>query len=63
MIPKGTKVRLRTENGGDTEAWLVEDYRPTFGGRFCYREHQIDGPADHHFGVPAWRITSVEVVA
>jgi hypothetical protein len=30
-IEKGTLVRITTANGGDTVAYLVETYRPTYG--------------------------------
>lgn len=30
MIRKGTKVEIRTTNGGHTFATLLEDYRPTY---------------------------------
>jgi len=29
MIPKGTRVRIQTTNGGDTIATLAENYRPS----------------------------------
>lgn len=56
-ILKGTKVRLQTTNGGDTETTLLEDYRPTYAGTF--------GTADgsYWFAVMADRIKSVTPIA
>lgn len=31
MIPKGTKVRLKTSNGGDAVVQLASGYTPTYG--------------------------------
>lgn len=56
VIAKGTRVRLRTTNGGDCVVVLAETYRPTFACTFL-------APEGHWFVVLADRIRSVEVVA
>lgn len=56
MIPAGTRVRLRTTNGGDCVVTLhaQTDYRPSYGAAFVYDNGRV-------FSVEAERIASVEV--
>jgi hypothetical protein len=51
---KGTSVRVRTTNGGEMVAKLLENYRPTYDVVI----EVING----YVIVPAWRIKSIEAV-
>jgi len=54
-IKKGTMVRIRTTNGGDSVCCLAEGYRPTYDAVIESR--------DPRFGrISAGRIASIEVV-
>jgi hypothetical protein len=53
MISKGTLVRVRTTNGGDGIAELLENHRPTYDVVIDMR-----GPVI----IPASRIVSVEII-
>lgn len=63
-IPVGTKVRLRTVNGGNCIAYVSHsDYRPTYGQWFRHFRHDGEGwQANNDFWVEASRIASVEVL-
>lgn len=53
-FPKGTLVRVRTSNGGETVAALWFDYRRTYDASL-----NING---HCVVIPAFRLTTVEKV-
>jgi len=55
-IAKGTKVELRTTNGGYSVVTLVHEYRPTYSAEFRHA-------AGRTFVVMADRIKSVQVAA
>jgi hypothetical protein len=52
MLSKGTLVKIRTTNGGETVAVLVQNYRPTYDAVI------------EHFGhcvvISPWRLLSIE---
>jgi hypothetical protein len=55
-INKGTKVRIRTTNGGDAVVTLLEDYRPTY--TVCVEPSCGRG----YYFVSPDRLKSIEVV-
>lgn len=54
-IAKGTTVRIRTTNGGDTIVKLLEEYRPTYSVA-------VEPDYGHQFLMLAQRIRSIDVV-
>lgn len=61
-IAKGTKVRLRTSNGGDAVVRLASMYTPTYGCWFA--SFANDGtPTGHSFYRNSDDIVSVEPIA
>jgi len=55
MIKKGTIVRIKTTNGGETIGRLLEDYRPTYDVVYT-----CDTNRWSYAIIPTWRIKSVE---
>lgn len=53
MISRGTTVRVRTTNGGDTVAVLAENHYPTYDVVLADR--------DAWFIIPSFRVSSVEI--
>lgn len=53
IIPKGTQVRVRTTNGGDIVAALLQHHRRTYDA--------VLASGNGYAIIPAWRIVSVEV--
>lgn len=54
-IMRGSMVKIRTVNGGEVTAKLIETYRPTYDA--CIVDAQ-----GHWLVIPALRIKSIEVV-
>ena len=54
MITKGIAVRIKTSNGGDTVAVLLENYRPTYDAVIVW--------GNSYAIIARERITSVEPV-
>ncbi len=54
-IEKGTQVRIRTTNGGEIVAFLIEAHRATYDA--------VIGVIGGFVRIPSFRITSIEVVA
>jgi hypothetical protein len=55
VIPKGTTVRVRTTNGGDTIRVLAHDYRETYDVILDWYGTVVV--------IPSFRITSVKPVS
>lgn len=55
VLPKGTRVRVRTTNGGELVGDLLEWHRPTY---YVALQH----PAGYPVVIEGWRVKSVEVV-
>ncbi len=64
MIPVGTKVRLRTVNGGDCIVYVASTpYTPSYGQWFRHFRHDgTEWQPNNDFWVEATRIASVEVL-
>jgi hypothetical protein len=57
MIPKQTLVRVKTTNGGEAVAELLENYRGTYDAVIS-----VGSSAAHYAVIPSYRIVSVEIV-
>lgn len=55
--PKGTQVRIRTDNGGEISGALLEKYVPTYAAVIAVGK---DGKG--YAVIQGWRIVSVEQV-
>jgi len=58
-IPKGTVVRIKTTNGGDVTAQLLQTYRPTYDAVIANGTPEPNKFTPYVI-IPAWRIKSIE---
>jgi len=54
IVPKGTRVLIKTTNGGELTTTLVEDYRPTYD--------LVIGDGEHTVLIGRERIKSVDPI-